>query len=607
MIRIVRTLCVLVGCAVAALGLPRAALAQQGKSDIEVSAQLSSERVYVGERVTLEISVNGSRSAQIAEDLSIDGFETEYLGGFPRSQSFTSIINGRMTQETFEGIVYQYALVPLHSGMLSIPPISLQVQGKTYQTPPLVVRAVQASEDPNVKLILETDEQHPYVGQPITLSLTLGLADGTFGADQIEFVLPAVKGPFQVVPPEGSGGGANQTFTILGQSVPYVEGRTVIDGTGFRTYSAQLHLVPRRNGHFSIGPATVRGRLQTEQARSIFDRPRMRRFVVPSGGLNIEVRQLPTEGKPTNFSGLIGRCAVYTQASPTEVNVGDPVELTVRVSAPLPSAVDPPALNQQTDLTERFRVALEEGKTRLEPGARVFTYTLRAITDDVAQIPALELPYFDVDSGRYEIASSVPIPIRVRPTKVVTAADAEGRRLSPRSASAELHNAAGGIRHNYGLDRALVDQRFTLAAAVQSPVVMTVLLAPPSAYVLTALVLITRKRDSDGARKRQRTALIRATASLDGDVDARAIERALRTYVGNITNRSAETLTSRDIADCLESLDISVPMRDRMTDVLNRCEQSVYATLADDDVQALRNEALDVLREIENQRKKGRR
>ena len=147
-----------------------------------------------------------------------------------------------------------------------------------------------------------------------------------------------------------------------------------------------------------------------------------RKKVIESNALSLKVLDVPEEGKPENFAGHIGTYRIYAQASPTEVNVGDPITLQVALSGPVYlNHVTLPPLGEQKALSKDFKIPDERAAGKTVGGSKkVFTQTIRAMRQSVDEIPAIELPYFDTETAQYRIAKTEPIPIHVRPTKIVT-------------------------------------------------------------------------------------------------------------------------------------------------------------------------------------------
>ncbi|MEZ5363746.1 MAG: BatD family protein [Bryobacterales bacterium] len=135
---------------------------------------------------------------------------------------------------------------------------------------------------------------------------------------------------------------------------------------------------------------------------------------------------LPEQGKPANFSGLIGNFHFDAHAVPTAVSVGDPITLTIRVSGPeYLDYVRLPDLAQQTELVEGFKIPEEMAAGEIVDRAKVFSQTIRAKDPRITEIPELDFSYFDPDRGEYMVGRTDPIPIEVSGTRVLTLSDAE--------------------------------------------------------------------------------------------------------------------------------------------------------------------------------------
>ena len=56
------------------------------------------------------------------------------------------------------------------------------------------------------------------------------------------------------------------------------------------------------------------------------------RFNLKSKVVTIKSKELPKEGKPSDFSGAIGKFSLDLQADPLKVNIGDPIALRFTIS-----------------------------------------------------------------------------------------------------------------------------------------------------------------------------------------------------------------------------------------------------------------------------------
>lgn len=578
------------------------ALARQADA-VGVRAELTAYRVYVGEPVKLIIRVDGSRGSTRPTLPDIPGVEHRFEGEQDVSQSFVSIINGRRSEHRTEGFVYQYELTPTRVGVITIPPIVVEVAGRSHATEEMTLHVIPAQEDRDVKLRLEVDNPAPYVGEPIRLRVVLALARSAATAD---FSIPGVEAKFELVddPAPAQQWRDQAVFGILGAQVPAQQGSEVIDGVPFTTFTAERVLIPREAGRHAIGPASARVEVIVRRGMSIFDRDQTRRAVVPSNTLMLNVKPLPTEGRPANFNGLIGRYRVSTKASPTDVSVGDPITLEIRVDGPLAAGVAPPAIERQSTLTEGFRVTSEATPGSMDGRTKVFTRVIRAQRPGISEIPPIELPYFDTEQGRYAVARSEPIPIQVRPTRLVTAADAEttaGASAAP--ASIEVREHAGGIRFNYEGPELLRDQSFDLALAVASPAGIAVIAVPPALWAAALGLALVRRRAADlspAARRRRAIAEARRALAAIGDdpvAASQAVSGAVRRLVAAAFDREGQSLTSGECVELVRRK--NEEEASALAALLTRCDAALYGGAPPGEAGRLRQEASALIDRLE--------
>lgn len=187
-----------------------------------------------------------------------------------------------------------------------------------------------------------------------------------------------------------------------------------LQGETFARFELVHHLVTRRAGTFSLRPASLEF---AWAARFVEDflgerRPADREDVrCDSRGVNVEVLALPTEGRPADFSGLVGRIAVQAelQAPPT-VRVGDTVQMTLTVTGD--GDLRPFRAPTLADLPGFWVRGVRE---QTEPGRHQAIYELAARQSGTHALPPLAVPFFAPDSAAYEVAASTPIGIAVAP------------------------------------------------------------------------------------------------------------------------------------------------------------------------------------------------
>ncbi len=564
---------------------------------ITVRAGVTNNTPYVGEAVRFHISVNGSEAPIEPQWPPLDGLDVRSLGGQITTQSMTTIINGRRQEQRFEGYVHIYELTFTTPGVHTIPPLAVEIGGTIYRSNPVSVRVLEPQARPDVRMAIRVAHTSPYVGEAIEMEVTLYLRS-SIQRPSLRF--PDLEGRFEVLeaPGQDQRPGRRDVIEFLGSQVALERGQAVLDGVNFDTFIFRRTLVPLKPGRQTLGPGAFTCEVIRRAARSLFESDEVERVTVPSNEVVLDVRPVPKEGRPPHFTGLVGRYRVSAQASATDVNVGDPITLTVRLSAAGGVLRDPHLdLAKQPGFAERFRVSAMTQEPRRERDEIVFEQVIRPLNDSVREIPPIEVPYFDTQTGAYAVAASRPIALNVRPTRIVTAGDAEGTAMA-----AEIREQDKGIAHNYGAAAALTDQRFDLAAALRSPGWLIGIGTPPALYLLALLAGVRRRRRAgDDAARRRRRALAAARHVLaeprSGESPADRASRALRQYLADRFDRPAAALTT---ADCVAIVTpLGDPLARRLEAFLNACDAARYggAAVAADD---LIDQAGRLLEEVEH-------
>jgi hypothetical protein len=349
---------------VAVLMLPGVVMAQ-----VTVSARVVSQRVYVGDAAQLNIEVGGSKAVERPKIPDVPGATVQFEGGQDTSRRSVTIINGRRTEDSFEGYVYAFRVTPTVAGKIVIPPITVKVDGREYTTDPVQLVAVEPGSIEGFKLVLEADKTNVYVGEPVKVRMTWYISQDV-NPRRLTFT---EGGQFELLPapaPEVKG----RQINLFDQ--PAVQGRGILDGVEYTTATTDRIFVARSTGKVTLGPA----RIAMDLGDSFFGRPE--RHVVASNEVVFDVKPLP-EPKPAGFSGLIGEYRVEARASATDVHVGDPIALMVTVQGPEPlEAVPPMEFDAQPGFAAGFRVSTEPAMPSIgatgDGRAAVFTTTIRA-------------------------------------------------------------------------------------------------------------------------------------------------------------------------------------------------------------------------------------
>lgn len=131
--------------------------------------------------------------------------------------------------------------------------------------------------------------------------------------------------------------------------------------------------------------------------------------------LKLTARDVPLEGRPPGYGGLVGDFRIESRASAASVAVGETVTVEVQIdgNAPLAGFSLPPLVG------DGFRVYDDQPVTEARlVGGRVQAtgHYKRAVVPEVAgvvEIPAVELAWFDPVAGRYASARTEPLRLEV--------------------------------------------------------------------------------------------------------------------------------------------------------------------------------------------------
>lgn len=454
-------------------------------AQVEVEAYLWQDRAYLGEGFIYQIQVVGG--AQVGKpDLS--GF-----GQFSVREVRRQWINPEPNQgpeRIDRGTNHFYRLVAVKSGTLTVPAASIEVDGRTYRTKPkrIVIEPAPPSDEFRLQLTLE--KTRVYQGEPLVFRATWYFrSEGNFYYAYIPILQ---SDAFDSMERSGSYRGSMRIRTPGGSNALSGElGSATLDGLRFRTMTFEYVLLPITAGNYTFAPASIQVWRQTSAtSRSNNRRAGYEQTIINSNPLQVTVRPLPSQGRPHDFTGIVGSdIALDATISHLEMNVGDPVTLTVEISGlGIQPTTQIPPLRAQAALTDRFAIGPAEPTSRLTENGRAFSQTVRVKREDVTEVPELSIPYFNPKNETYEHAVAAAIPITVRPTQIVTAEDLEGDGTFPGLERTTIRDFDQGIRFNYGAGPALLQDSVTGFISPRSETPLVWLLPLPLLAVLAALL-----------------------------------------------------------------------------------------------------------------------
>ncbi len=599
-IRVVRARALLVALLVApliALASPPAA----GAGDLVFSAAVDRSTVGLGEQFQLELTVQGENMSSVPTPTLPALPDFSVLGSTSSQSTSISIVNGQMKRQA--SISFIYGLAGKRLGKLSIPPCRLAYQGREYASQPVEITVVkgaqgqaapapQSSASPgggeapgegNLALLAEPNRRTAYVGEPITLEISVatrlritggGWAEApTFEGFWVEKILDADKFDFRR--------------------------RTV----GGRAYEVSLlkkvALFPMSPGdvtikHMALNVAVLQ---PSRDFFGMFGSPQS--VKVESRPITLHVLPLPDRGKPAEFSGGVGRFTMSASLDRATSSGSEPVSLTVRIAGSgNVRMIEKPVIAPVTGL----RILAPEIRDDVHVngddvrGTKTLRYPIMAQADGKYVIAAIRMAYFDPQAKAYRTLEAGPFEF---------------------AASGTAPNAP--VAEASGLKVLGTDINYIKSDATSLPVTPS---APPwwpnLLYVLSLATVAgafgyrehsarllsdrgyARKVRSSGLAKRR----LRQAEGFLGKRDEKAFHSALATavvgYIGDRFNIDTHAMTKDQLRDELERAQVRPETRATIMEVLEHCETARFAPamLAGRDPRALFEKARTALGQV---------
>ncbi len=378
-----------------------------GLSQTTFEAKVSKTKLGENERLRVDFKMNKD-----GDNFNPPDFANFDVIGGPN----TSVSNSWMNGVRSYAKTYSYFLSPKRQGTLKIGEATIEIEGEIYRTKDvnvLVTAPVQRPNDPyntetvateNIHLIAEVSDPNPYLNEAITVVYKLYVSVNTGVRNWRELDNPKyndfwsqnieIKG-LQVL--NGKYKGEDYRYVVLRKTVLY----------------------PQKTGKLDIEPYVLDVTVEVPtNRRDIFGGRHMATVnrTVSAGNRTINVKPLPEEGKPDDFSGAVGDFKFNVITSKSELNASESLDARVEVTGTgnmklfqLPELNLPSSLEvYEPEHNENVRTDL--GGMR---GSISDNYTVVPQYKGKYPIPSISFSYFDLKTKTYKRISSGEIIIDV--------------------------------------------------------------------------------------------------------------------------------------------------------------------------------------------------
>ncbi len=335
-----------------------------------------------------DVELNESFTLELTTDTNLDlqpevaALELDFHVGQGSQLSNTTIVNGQIERSK----TWSFILMPKRVGEIVIPPIAIGNESSNPVTITVTEPTYAPPGEADVFITSEVDYQETYVQAQVLLTIKIFRSVPTRQ--------PALRDP--------AASGVEVLVELVGDDRSY---EAIINGTPYSVVERVFALYPQESGEIQLSPARF-------EARVLRNGRITGRKVYESAAHSITV--LPTPAPPADYPKAVWLPARDLELSEdwsrdvTEIQAGEPLtrHITVSVLGQLETqipAIDLPdtdGINVYPDKPDLSR-RIEPGGIR---GMRKDQYALIGVAAGRVTLPALELPWWNVEAGEWQVA-----------------------------------------------------------------------------------------------------------------------------------------------------------------------------------------------------------
>ena len=344
-----------------------------------VTASIDRADVEINESFTLKVLVDSG--VDVEPDAS--ALETDFFVGQRSQLSNTTIVNGQISRSR----TWTYVLMPRRAGDLVIPPV---VVGSEQSNPLYIVVAPQSKALPgeaDIFVSTEVDYAESYVQAQILYTVKV-------------YRSVATRQP-RLSEPQFSG--VEVLIELAGEERNY---ESILNGKSYNVVERVYALFPQESGELSVAPARF-------EARVLRNGRITGRKVFESEPLTVAVKPIPAP--PADFPNAAWLPAKSLDLSevwsrePETLPAGEPITRHVTVTALGQLSTQIPVIDPVASDGVKIYPDKPELRVSAEPegirATRKDQYAMIGVRAGVVELPALHLPWWNIDQGEWQVAS----------------------------------------------------------------------------------------------------------------------------------------------------------------------------------------------------------
>lgn len=410
-----------------------------GQGEVEFNAQVDQNRIGLGETFALRLTITSTAGVSVsAPEFQAPDFAVISESSSVSMQSFYDSSRGGFNTQHRQQITK--LLQPKKMGDLRISDIHVIANGKVLRSKDLTVRVGAAAQAPRGKYgSMPQSGGAPSADQdrlgrlekagvkPIFLQAEVDKTTGYRGEQiVVSYYLYHLVKIFNVLPeryPVLNGFlREDLDIPIAGQRV--VGEAVTVNGVPYeRALMAKYAAFPLETGERTIDTLALKVNYFSNSNRNLFQEddpfygffqqmtPRVVRL--QSDLIKIHVKDLPTEGRPADFSGGVGQLSVTSAVNKYEVRANEPVTLTVKVEGQGNTSAIHEPVAKWPETIEMYESKGKVGSRHGSVGEKIFEYLLIPRMPGKILLPALEFSFFDPEKRQYYTKLTEPVTLNV--------------------------------------------------------------------------------------------------------------------------------------------------------------------------------------------------
>jgi len=344
-----------------------------------VTASVDRADVEINESFTLKVLVD--TDVDVEPDAS--ALETDFYVGQRSQLSNTTIINGQISRSR----TWTYVLMPRRDGDLEIPPI---IVGSKQSNPLHIVVAPQSNALPgeaDIFVTTEVDHAESYVQAQVLYTVKVYRSVAT---RQPRLSEPGLSG-------------VEVLIELAGEERSY---ESILNGKSYNVVERVYALFPQESGALSLAPARF-------EARVLRGGRITGRKVFESEPLTVVVKPIPAP--PADFPNAAWLPAKSLDLSevwsrePGRLSIGEPITRHITITALGQLSTQIPVIDPAVADGVKIYPDKPELRVSVEPegirATRKDQYAMIGVRPGVVELPELNLPWWNIDAGEWQLAS----------------------------------------------------------------------------------------------------------------------------------------------------------------------------------------------------------